>query len=189
MKRRIGLAPLTCMELAPHELVTVAAEAGYDCVGLRLIQWPGRPCRPSILLETERRLAHTGLKVLDVEVFRVDAATRLADFEPVLEQAARLGASEILAHGADPDEARLRLNFSNLCALAAKYGLQVNLEPMPWVEVSTVAKAKRVLEERERGAPRRRDPFLPRREHLRRPPGRACAICSSATRIRGGQPR
>jgi sugar phosphate isomerase/epimerase len=152
VKRRIGLAALTCMELAPHELVTVAAEAGYDCVGLRLIPVAGQTLPALNLAETERRLADTGLSVLDVEVFRVDASTRVADFEPVLEQAAHLGATEILAHGADPHEARLRLNFSNLCALAAKYGLQVNLEPMPWVEVSTVAQAKRVLEGNENAA-------------------------------------
>jgi len=36
--------------------------------------------------------------------------------------------------------------------LAATYGLHVNLEPMPWVEVSTVAKAKRVLEGNEDAA-------------------------------------
>jgi sugar phosphate isomerase/epimerase len=152
VKRRIGLAALTCMELAPHELVSVAAQAGYDCVGLRLIAVAGQTLPVFDLRETERRLADTGLSVLDVEVFRVDASTRVADFEPVLEQAARLGATEILAHGADPDAARLRQNFSNLCALAAKYGLQVNLEPMPWVEVSTVAQAKRVLEGNENAA-------------------------------------
>lgn len=150
--RRIGLAALTCMELAPHELVSVAAKAGYDCVGLRLIPVAQQVLPPFDLAETERRLADAGLKVLDVEVFRLDPATRVAEFEPVLETAARLGATEILAHGADPDEARLRDAFSKLCALAEKYGLHVNLEPMPWVEVSSVAKAKRVLEGNKNGA-------------------------------------
>jgi sugar phosphate isomerase/epimerase len=152
MRRRIGLAALTCMELAPHELVAVAGKAGYDCVGLRLIPVAGQTLPAFDLTETERRLADTGLKVLDVEVFRVDAATQVADFEPVMAMAARLGATEILAHGADPDEARLRDAFSRLCALAAKFGLHVNLEPMPWVEVSTVAKAKRILEGNENAA-------------------------------------
>lgn len=152
MKRRIGLAALTCMELAPHQLVTVAAEAGYDCVGLRLIPVAGQTLPPFDFRETQRRLAATGLEVLDVEVFRVDPNTRIADFEPVLEQGARLGASEILAHGADPDEGRLREAFFELGNLASRYGLHVNLEPMPWVEVSTVAKAKRVLERNENAA-------------------------------------
>ena len=146
MKRRIGLAALTCMELAPHELVSVAAKAGYDCVGLRLIPVAQQVLPAFDLAETERRLADTGLKVFDVEVFRVAPQTRVADFEPMMEMAARLGATELLAHGADPDEARLRDAFGRVCALAAKYGLHVNLEPMPWVEVSTVAKANRVLE-------------------------------------------
>ena len=152
MKRRIGLAALTCMELAPHELVTVAAQAGYDCVGLRLIPVSGQILPAFDLREIQRRLADTGLKVLDVEVFRVDALTRVADFEPVLEQAARLGATEILAHGADPDEGRLRDAFLELGNRASRYGLHVNVEPMPWVEVSTVAKAKRVLEGNENAA-------------------------------------
>ena len=86
MKRRIGLAALTCIELAPHDLVTVAAQAGYDCAGLRLIPVAGQTLPAFDLRETERRLADTGLRVLDVEVFRVDASTRVADFEPVLEQ-------------------------------------------------------------------------------------------------------
>jgi sugar phosphate isomerase/epimerase len=140
------------MELAPHELVSVAAEAGYDCVGLRLIPVAGQTLPTFNLAATQRRLADTGVQVLDVEVFRVDASARVADFEPVLEQASRLGATEILAHGADPDEQRLRDAFFQLGNVAARYGLKVNLEPMPWVQVSTVAKAKRVLEGNENAA-------------------------------------
>jgi sugar phosphate isomerase/epimerase len=36
--------------------------------------------------------------------------------------------------------------LSRLCELAGRYGLNVNVEPMPWVEVSTVAKARRILD-------------------------------------------
>ena len=54
-------------------------------------------------------------------------------------------ATEILVHGADADEARLAESFARLCELAGKYGLRANIEPMPWVDVSTVAQAKRIL--------------------------------------------
>jgi len=94
----------------------------------------------------QRRLADTGLVVLDVEIFRLSPETRIQEFEPALAIAARLKASEILVHGADPDEGRLSESFARLCELAGKYGLHANLEPMPWVDVSTVAKAKRILE-------------------------------------------
>jgi len=145
--RRLGLAALTCIELAPPELVSAAAAAGYDCVGLRLIPAVASQVLPSFeMLELERRLADTGIKVFDVEVFRLEPGTRVADFEPVLAAAQRLGASDLLVHGADPEEARLTETFAQLCDLAARYSLAANLEPMPWVEVSNVAKAKRILD-------------------------------------------
>lgn len=138
------------MELAPPELVSVAAQAGYDSVGLRLIPVAGQTLPRYEARELERRLADTGITVLDVEVFRV--SPEMPDYQPMLEVAGRLGATEILVHGADPDEARLAENFGALCERAARYGLNASLEPMPWVEVSTVAKAKRVIERAGKGA-------------------------------------
>ena len=146
MNRRIGLAALTCIELAPPDLVSAAAAAGYDCVGLRLIGVAGQKLPPFAQRDLERRLADTGLKVLDVEIFRLSEETRIQDFEPTLALAARVQATEILVHGADPDEARLIESFSRLCDLAAAHKLNANLEPMPWVDVSTVRKARRVIE-------------------------------------------
>jgi len=147
MKRRIGLAALTCIELAPPDLVSAAAAAGYDCVGLRLIGVAGQVLPRFSLSELEQRLADTGLKVLDVEIFRIEAGTNVLAFEPTLAAAQRLGATEILVHGADPDEARLVESFSRLCDLAALHQLNASLEPMPWVDVSTVRKARRVVEQ------------------------------------------
>lgn len=141
----IGLAALTCIELAPPELVSAAAAAGYDCVGLRLIPVAGQTLPPCEEHELARRIADSGVRVLDVEVFRLEARTRVADFEPVLALAQRLGASEILAHGADPEEARLAQSLGALCELAARYAIAVNLEPMPWVDVSSVSQAKRII--------------------------------------------
>jgi sugar phosphate isomerase/epimerase len=146
MKRRYGLAALTVLELSPAEQVSAAAAAGYDDVGLRLVPVAGQPVVHAIdIPEIARRLAATGLRVLDVEVFRLSAETKVADFEPALADAARLGASQLLAHGADGDESRLADNFGRLCDLSAAHGLSVNLEPMPWVDVATVAKAKRLI--------------------------------------------
>jgi sugar phosphate isomerase/epimerase len=49
-------------------------------------------------------------------------------------------------HGADAEEARLVQTFGALCELAGRFGLGCNIEPMPWVDVSTVAKAMRILD-------------------------------------------
>ena len=147
MTRRIGLAALTVLELPAAEQVTVAAQAGYTHVGLRLIPVAGQTLPPFDVGEVERRLADTGVRVLDLEVFRLAPETRVADFELALAVAARLGASDLLVHGADPDEARLVENLGRLCDLAARYRLAANIEPMPWVEISSVAKARRVLDQ------------------------------------------
>lgn len=146
VKRPIGLAALTVLELPPAQQVAVAAQAGYTHVGLRLIPVAKQVLPPFDERETERRLADTGVRVLDVEVFRLAPETRVLEYEPAIATAARLRASELLVHGADPDEARLAESFARLCDLAARYGLAANLEPMPWVDVSNVAKAKRILD-------------------------------------------
>ena len=146
MTRAIGLAALTVLELPPPEQVSVAAQAGYTHVGLRLIPVANQALPRFDPAEAERRLRDTGVRVLDVEVFRLAPETDVAAFEPVLATAQRLGATDLLAHGADPDEARLRDRVAALCELAGKHGIAVSLEPMPWVEVSTVRKARRVID-------------------------------------------
>ena len=147
MSRPIALAALTVLELPPPEQVAVAAQAGYSHVGLRLIPVAAQTLPAFEQRELERRLDDTGIRVLDVEVFRLDENTKVAQFEPTLALAARLRASEILVHGADANERRLVDTLSRLCELAARYGINANIEPMPWVEVSNVAKARRVLEQ------------------------------------------
>src|SRR5438552_7961537 len=147
MTRAIGLAALTVLELPHHEQVSVAAEVGYSHVGLRLVSVAGQPYQyPLELPEVERRLGETGVRVLDVEVFRLTAQTHVEEWAGVLEISARLKATELLVHGADADEARLIDTFGRLCDLAAGYGLAANLEPMPWVDVSNLAKAMRILD-------------------------------------------
>lgn len=147
MIRKIGLAALTVLELSPQEQISVAAQAGYAFVGLRLIPVSGQPHQHAVdVAAIENRLVATGIKVFDVEVLRLDTETEITDYEPILAIAARLRASDLLVHGADPDRSRLADNWGRLCELAERYGLAANMEPMPWVEVSTIAKAKRILE-------------------------------------------
>jgi len=147
MKRAIGLAALTVLELPHHEQVGVAAQAGYSHVGLRLNPVAGQPFHHALdVNEVEKRLADTGVRMLDVEVFRLTPETKINEFESIMATAQRLGATELLVHGADPDEARLIESFGRLCDLAARHGLAANLEPMPWVDVSNLAKAQRVLD-------------------------------------------
>ncbi len=147
MKRAVGLAALTVLELPHEEQVSVAAQAGYSHVGLRLVPVAGQPYNhPFDVVQVEKRLADTGVGVLDVEVFRLTPQTNIKEFEAVMATAQRLGATELLVHGADSNATRLIETFGRLCDLAAGYGLSANLEPMPWVDVSNLAQAMRILD-------------------------------------------
>lgn len=146
--RLLSLAPLTVLELDPAEVVTCAAAAGYDAVGLRLIpatdQEPTRPTigMTALIRETRRRLDDSGIRLLDVEVVRLapDTAVR-SDFEGILETGAFLGAGEVLVTGYDPDRQRTADNLAEFSLLAAEYGMTVNMEPMPWTAVRDLHEA------------------------------------------------
>ena len=155
MARAIGLAALTVLDVAPPEQVALAAEAGFSHVGLRLIPATPEEVRHPVVGDTpmvreiERRLADTGVQVLDVEIFRLTPDVRIADFEPAMAIAARLGARLMLVAGNDPDAARLRDSFARLSEATSRYGLTACLEPMPWTDTPTIAAARRVID----GAP------------------------------------
>lgn len=148
----LSLAALTVLELSPPEMVEVAARAGYDGVGLRLI--PATPDEPhdsllddpTLLHRTQARLRDTGLEVVDIEILRLRPETRVReDFARVLEVGARLGASEVLVAGNDENEARTLDNFAALCELAVPLGLNPHLEFMPWTGVRNLDQARRIV--------------------------------------------
>jgi len=153
---QLSLGALTVMELSPDDMVSCAAEAGYDCVGLRIlpatpseVTWPAIGDTP-LTRNIERRLADTGVKLLDIEIFRLLPETDVAAFIPALETGARLGATQALVAGNDPDPARLADRFAALCDLGAPLGLTMNVEPMPWTEVKNVAQGLHLLEAADR---------------------------------------
>jgi len=153
MTRTISLAPLTVLELAPPDMVSCAAQAGYTHLGLRLhpvlaqfpLQYP-IVGNASVTREVRRRLDDTGIKILDVEFIRIEPDTRAADFMSMLEAGANFGARHVLATGNDPEEMRVADRFGELCEAAAQFGLAVNLEPIPMMQLRTLAQAARVLE-------------------------------------------
>ncbi len=157
MDRPIGLAALTVLELAPPDMVSCAAQAGYDCVGLRLLPATETETRHPIigdtpmLRETLQRLAGSRLRVLDIELFRLKPDTDVREYRAALETGARFGAREALVAGNDPDERRLADRFGAFCDLAAEFGIGANLEPMPWADLRDFGQGARIIEAAGRG--------------------------------------
>lgn len=150
--RVLSLAALTVLELSPAAQVRCAAHTGYSHVGLRLA--PATPTDPAwdavgdtpMVRETRRALAGTGVQVLDVEILRLTPATRVEEFDALLDTAAALGAAHVLVAGNDPDAARLADRFAALADRCAPRGLAPALEPMPWTDVRDLAAASRIVE-------------------------------------------
>ena len=148
---RFSLAALTALELAPPELIDVAAACGYEHVGLRLLPaTPGGVAYPLMqdpvaLRETIARLEATGVTVADLEVVAFRPETEIAAFSAFFETGARLGARHMLVAAYDPDLVRFADRFAEFCEAAAPYGLSADLEFMPWTFVPDLAAAKRVI--------------------------------------------
>ena len=150
--RPIGLAHFSAIGLTPVELVSAAAVAGFDAVGLRLFPaFPGAPFYEvrqgsDTARALRQRLDQTGLKVFDIEFVVLDADFQPRAVLPVLEDAAALGAARLSVCGQDIDRARLTDNFAALCAVAAEVGMAVDLENMGWRPVRRVADSRAVVQ-------------------------------------------
>jgi sugar phosphate isomerase/epimerase len=146
----VGIAHLTLLRVSPPELVSTAAAAGYDFVGIRVRAvtaaeepWPMQPGSP-MSEETLQRLADTGLVVRDVEFLALDAHTSAEDWLPVLEAGAALGATTLSVTGADPDRRRLTETLARLTSDAAPFGIRPTLEPISYQPLSRLADAAAV---------------------------------------------
>jgi sugar phosphate isomerase/epimerase len=150
MAREIGIAHLTLLDVAPPELVSLSAAAGFAAVGIRVATagpgeepWPMTGDSP-MLEETVRRLADAGIRCLDVEVLQLGPDT--GDYEPILEAGARLGARFLNVMGDDPEPERMAERFAALAADARPYGLRPLIEPIPYRAVGNLRQAVRVAE-------------------------------------------
>ncbi|BCQ25318.1 TIM barrel protein [Caballeronia sp. NK8] len=150
-RRKLSLSALTVLELTPPQMVECAAQAGYDFVGLRLLPATDTEVRHEIVgatslkRETLAALKDTGIGVLDAEILRLKPDTNVADYEPMLETAAELGARYVLVAGNDPDESRTADRLAALCDIAQPYGLSPSLEPMPWTDAKDIVQGARIV--------------------------------------------
>ncbi|MGB0748718.1 MAG: sugar phosphate isomerase/epimerase family protein [Magnetospiraceae bacterium] len=147
-----SLAFLTTAEVPPAEAVKIAAAAGYDMVGLRLM--PAAPTEPdySILTDpAEQRdvldaLTNTGIQLADIEIVRLKPETDVAQFRGFCDLGQKLGARNVLVAGDDTDHSRLTDTFAAFAALAAQFNLTADLEFMPWTGVKTLNAARAIVE-------------------------------------------
>jgi sugar phosphate isomerase/epimerase len=149
--REIGLSQLTVRGAGSLEVIEAAGRAGFDSVGLRLIDDRAREPVPlvgdtALRREVIARLDHGGLRVLDVEVVRLADARSDPAWPEAFESAAHLGARNVLVVCWDRDLSRAAAAFAAACEAAGGFGLRCALEFMPFSGVRTLAEAVRLVE-------------------------------------------
>lgn len=151
MAHPISLSFLTVFDVDALEAIRIAADTGYDCVGLRLLPAaPGEGDYPlltdnAMMRQAKAILADTGIYVSDIEIVRLKADTDVSMFKPLLERGAELGARNVLVAGDDDDASRLTDTFARLCQVAQDYRLTCDLEFMPWTGVKTLIDARDIV--------------------------------------------
>jgi sugar phosphate isomerase/epimerase len=151
MQPPFSLAHLTALHLTPPELISLAADTGYQYAGVRML--PATPDSEAyalmhdraMLRETIRRSRETGVGVFDLEILRLSPDFRAQDHLAFFEAGAELGARAMLVAGNDPDEQRQGDNLAALCEAARPFGLTADLEFMPWTLVPDLDSALRIL--------------------------------------------
>jgi sugar phosphate isomerase/epimerase len=147
--RRISLAYLTVNGVSLAEHVSVAAETGYQSVGLRLLG--SRAPAPELfrdeaaLRAAEQRLRDTGVTVLDGEIFWLMADTDVREYRGLFEAMERFGARLLLVLARDPDLQRVFDNFAELCSLTAAHGIKPCFEFCKVTTVETLAQATDIV--------------------------------------------
>ena len=149
---QFSLSHLTLLRYSPPVLIELAAEAGYDFVGLRIIplNLPGEPIHPLVtdaVLRRQTRLAlrNTGLEILDVELARILPNNDVSRYRPALECAAELGARHVLSSAWCGDRHFVQDQFSALCELTRPLGLTVDFEFVTFAAYATLNDAVELL--------------------------------------------
>ncbi len=146
----LSLGNSTLFKATPAETVTAAAAGGFDGVGVRVAgRRPGDGSTPLIgnaaaIRDLRRRRDDAGIEITHVTAYWVTPELSPADFLPVIETAAELGAGMIGVNCGDPDEDRFVSFMARYAEAAAGHRLKLALEFMPYSNAKTIGQAARM---------------------------------------------
>ena len=148
----IGVAHLTALELDPARFAVQAAQSGFRAIGLRVNPAMAGGLAYPVPVGTEAHrnlkaiLAGEAIRLNDIEFIPMAPDFKATDYEAMLHSGAELGARSVNVAGDDPDEGRFAAHLNELCALAARYGLRIDLEFMRWRFANSFETALRVAQ-------------------------------------------
>lgn len=148
MARTYSLAYLTIPGVTPVDQIRIAKECGYDSVSLRTIPMH-LPGEPEFLLHKDEKLfrdVKAALKeydipLMDIELARVRPDLDINEYEAPFEKAAELGGTDVLGSVWTRDKGYYIEQVGRIAEMAKKYGLNYNVEFLPWAGVRNLQEA------------------------------------------------
>lgn len=147
----ISLAHLTAIDADPVALINIAAEAGYDAVGLRLTKVtedsPGYPLMHDrqLLQRTLSAIKQTGILVNDIEFIKITPELDVNSLSLLLDTGKMLGAKKLITAPYDDDLNRLSDKLAQIAELAQERDIQTLLEFFPWTSIPDYKTAHHVV--------------------------------------------
>lgn len=140
---KLSLAAGVMPDFTPQQTVAAAVAAGWDAAGI----WVDMKLwTPQTTREVKRRLEGDGMPALDAEVVWIRPGPDDPDHFRLIDIAAELGASNILAVSSAPDPNETADKLGRLCQHAAASGARVSLEFGAFTAVRSLVDALDVLE-------------------------------------------
>lgn len=147
MSKIFSLAYLTLPNTHPVDQIEIAAQCGYEGVGLRTIsqRLPGEPdyalADGQMFQQVRAALDRTGVKLMDIELARVADGVDVRSYEPEFARGAELGAKYAIASVWTGDKTFARTQFEAMCDLADQYEMKLNLEFVPFSSIRNLQEA------------------------------------------------
>ncbi|WP_421083224.1 sugar phosphate isomerase/epimerase family protein [Rothia nasimurium] len=151
-RRALGIAALSALATPPDELVRMAADVGFDFVGVRVQKVtdqdpildlaPGSAAFKRLL----KACQDTGITVHDTEFMLLDGTDQSYQWKRSLEISQALGAKTFTVAASDPDEMRLTERLASMAQEAASADITITLEPISYQSVRSVEDAARIAE-------------------------------------------
>ena len=147
MSKFFSLAYLTLPNTHPVDQIEIAAQCGYEGVGLRTISQhlPGEPdyalANGRMFQMVRAALERTGVRLMDIELARVADGVDVMSYEKEFALGAELGAKYAIASVWSADRDFSRVQFEKMCDLADKYGMKLNLEFVPFSNIPGLTEA------------------------------------------------
>ena len=143
--RPLGIAAGMLLDVEdPARCVSLAAEAGFDAVGLRFI---GESPTAATLAAVRRRLDATGLQLLDLELVRLTDDGVLDPAGLLTRIAAELAPRHLTVVADHAERDRLVAQLGSVCDAVNDAGVRPALEFLPFTGVRTFADARSIVEE------------------------------------------